>query len=252
VEPTLYPDKLQPLLYALSLADHVVLIADSLNQYVGEMIVALGLMGKESGIVLSTIELPAKGTILEKYGKAQTQEEAREWVHSLQNPPSGGEMVSLVDSAFQVKSVGNVALGAVRSGSIKKRDRLLHLPSKSELEIRSIQLNDKDVEEASAGGRFGISYKGGPIDRGILASPSNSFSISTSFLGTLYKSPFYRAELPRKIHAYSNFQFIEGKASDSSLELEKPIAARGGEPLLIVYASNPKLRICGAFTPAKS
>lgn len=41
LEPTLYPDKLQPLLYSLSLADYVVLLVDQLTPHTGEIIVAL-------------------------------------------------------------------------------------------------------------------------------------------------------------------------------------------------------------------
>ncbi len=249
LEPTLYPDKLQPLLYALSIADYIVLLADSPTPRIGELIVALGLLKKEKGILLSRTELPIKGTVLEKYEHLSSPEEAKQKILSLQAPPAEGELLALIDSAFQVKSVGNVMLGAVKSGSIKKRDKLVYLPSKTEIEVKSIQLNDKEVDEVPAGGRFGICYKGGPIERGILAPPSNSFNLATSIPGTLSKSPFYKSGLPKKIHAYTNLQFVEGTVSDSQLSLEKPLAFLGGKPILLVDPGNPKLRICGTFTP---
>ncbi len=250
LEPTLYPDKLQPLLYSLSLADYVVLLVDQLTPHTGEIIVALDSLKKEKGCIISQAELPLKGTILENYERL-SQEEAKEKILSLQNPEGDEELLSLVDSYFQVKSVGNVILGAVKCGSIKKRDKLLHLPSKTEIEIKSIQLNDKDVDEVSAGGRFGICYKGEPIDRGILASTSNSFTISEKVPGTFTKSPFYKAEIPKKIHAYSNLQFLEGAVSDSELTLENPIAHKPGERILITDPGSPKLRICGVFEVKK-
>lgn len=251
VEPTLYPDKLQPLLRVLSIADYVVLLVENLTPQVGEVIVALDSLKKEKGVILSQVPLPIKGTVLEEYETLSSPEEAKEKILSLQNPESEGELFSLVDSYFQVKSVGNVILGAVKSGSIRKRDRLVHLPSKTEIEIKSIQLNDKDVEMVSAGGRFGICYKGEPIDRGILASPSNPFTLSEKVPGTFTKSPFYKAELPKKIHAYSSLQFVEGSVSPSELILERPIAFKDSERMLIADPGSPKLRICGVFEVKK-
>ena len=247
LEPTLYPDKLQPLLYALSIADYVVLIADSLTPHLGEIIVALDSIGKKEGLVVSSAPLPIKGTVLEGYGIASSLEEAKEKVLALQNPPGGGEMASLVDSYFQVKSVGNVILGAVKSGSIKKRDKILHLPSGKEMEVKSIQLNDKYVEEVSAGGRFGICYKGEPVERGLAVPLGHTFSLDSSIPGSFSKSPFYKGEIPKKIHAYSNLQFVEGSVSASELKMDKPFAWKGSERVLIADPGSPKLRICGYF-----
>jgi len=229
IEPTLYPDKLQPLLYSLSIADYIVVLADAPTPHLGEIIVALDMLKKEKGILLSSVELPLKGTVLEAYGRPSSAEEAKQKILSLEDAEPSVEPLALVDSAFTVKSVGNVMLGAVKSGSIKKRDKLIFLPSKTEIEIKSIQLNDKDVEEVSAGGRFGMCYKGGPIERGILASPSNSFSLSKSIPGEFIKSPFYKAELPKKIHAYSSLQFTEGAVEGATLNLEREFAFRPGE-----------------------
>ncbi|MBD3398593.1 hypothetical protein GF412_05115 [Candidatus Micrarchaeota archaeon] len=247
LEPTLYPDKLQPLLYSLSIADYVVLLIEDLTPQAGEIIVALDSLKKEKGLILSNSALPLKGTVLENYESLSSQEEAKQKLLSLQPEWPKAESFSLVDSYFQVKSVGNVILGTVKSGSIKKRARLLHLPSKKEIEIKSIQLNDKDVEEVSAGGRYGICYKGDPIDRGILVSPSNSFTLSEKVPGSFSKSPFYKGELPKKIHAYSNLQFVEGSISGPGLLLDKPIAFKDSERLLIADPGSPKLRICGVF-----
>jgi len=247
LEPTLYPDKLQPLLYTLSIADYVVLLVDALTPQVGEIIVALDLLKKEKGFLLSSVELPTKGTVLEKYESMDSPQAAKEKILSLQPDSSEGELLALVDSAFQVKSVGNVMLGAVKSGSIKKRDKLVFLPSKEEIEIKSIQLNDKDVEEVGAGGRFGMCYKGNPIERGILASPQNSFKTENTYSGELSKSPFYKADFPKKIHAYTNLQFTEGSAQEGKLSLEKPLSAKSGDKILITDPGSSKLRICGVL-----
>ncbi len=250
IEPSLYPDKLQPLLYTLSIADYVVVIADGLTPALGELIVTLDSLRKEKGILISSVELPIAKTVLEKYIHLQDFQEAKEKILSLPVQNSNEDVpFALVDSAFSVKSVGNVVLGALKSGLIKKRDKLLHLPSQIEMEVKNIQLNDKDVTEVSAGGRFGISYKGGLIERGILTAPSNSFSLAKSLLGQFTVSPFYKASVPKKIHAYLNLQFIEGTLEGQTLVLEKQIAFRQGERILITDPGSSKLRICGVFTP---
>lgn len=251
VEPTLYPDKIQPLLHSLAIADYVVVIADSLTPYIGETIVALDLLKKREGTILSDVELPTRGTVLENYKILDSQEEAKREILSLVRTEASGQadspLFALTDSSFAVKSVGNVMLGAVKSGKIKKRDKLLHLPSKSEIEVKSIQLNDADSEEVSAGGRFGICYKGELLERGILTRGGSGFSLGTSIAGTFSRSPFYQGELPRKIHAYSSLQFVEGTLSPSGLELERELAYRGNERILIIDPGSKKLRLCGLF-----
>jgi selenocysteine-specific translation elongation factor len=253
VEPTLYPDKLQPLLYALSLADYVVLIVGQPTPQTGEIIVALDLLGKKEGLILSETELPIKGTALEGYKRVDSDEDAKREVLSLnfQGPP-GAPLFALTDSSFALKSVGNVMLGAVKAGKIRKRDKLLQLPSKMEAEVKSIQLNDADSAEVSAGGRFGICYKGELLERGILVSPESPLPIAKSIAGTFSKSPFFKGELPQKIHAYSSLQFVEGSVSGDSLELEREFAYLDGERILITDPGSRGLRICGVFIAKKA
>ena len=247
VEPTLYPEKIQPLLYCLSMADYVVLLADALTPKIGEIIVALNTLKIEKGIIVSAAQLPAAGTVLDRYEKAADMNAAKEKVLSLQRDASGENTVALVDSAFSVKSVGNVALGVVRSGRIKRHDKLFLLPAKKEIEVRSIQINDVDSEEASAGSRFGIAYKGELLERGILVPLRNDFQVEQVVNGRFNRSPFFKDELKGKIHAYANFQFVEGNVSDNELTLSGPLAFEKGETILVVDASNQKLRIAGAF-----
>lgn len=247
VEPTLFPDKVQPLLYCLSIADFVVVLVDELTPKIGEILVALDSMKVEKGLIVSSVELPVAGTVLEKYEKVEDQAKAKEKVLSLQEEEAGEETVALVDGSFAVKSVGNVALGVVKSGVIKKHDKLFLLPEKKEIEIRTIQINDKDSEEAAAGQRFGIAYKGDLLERGILAPLRNEFEVEKIVNGRFSKSPFYKDELKGKVHAYFGFQFSECTVSENELQLDKPMAFEKGERILIIDNSNQKLRIAGVF-----
>ena len=67
--------------------------------------------------------------------------------------------------------------------------------------------------------------------------------------GRFIKSPFYRDEVRGKMHAYLNLQFVSTHVTEGELKMEKPIAFRKGDLVLVCDPSNPKLRVVGAFTP---
>jgi selenocysteine-specific translation elongation factor len=248
IEPTLYPQKIQPLIYSIYAADFVVFVADALNQFVGEIIIALDALKKERGVIISQLQLPVKGTVLEGYQRFSTFEEAKDKILNAELEESGAsELFALVDKAFQVKSVGNVALGIVKEGKIKKHDRLLFFPGKKEVEVKSIQINDKDVEECGEGSRFGISYKGDEIGRGQLFSLRVDNKFETSVLGRFEKSPFFKEDLNRKMHACLNFQFLECRVADAELKCDAPLAYRKHDRIIVLDPSNQKLRVAGVF-----
>jgi selenocysteine-specific translation elongation factor len=247
IEPTLYPEKIQPLLYSLSMADCAVVLVDALTPKVGEMIVALNAMRIEKGILVSGVKLPLSGTILDKYDKAVDMDAAKEKLLTLQRDAAGEKMIALVDQTFAVKSVGNVALGTVKSGKISKHEKLFLLPAQKEIEVRSIQINDAEAEEAPAGSRFGMAYKGELLERGVLVPLRNEFMVEQVINGRFSKSPFFKDELKGRIHAYTNMQFVEGTVTDNDLTLLQPLAFEKGEIILVVDASNQKLRIVGTF-----
>jgi len=250
VEPTLFPAKVQPLLHSLSVADFIVLIVDQLTPHIGEIIVALDLLHKDKGILVSSLNLPMAGTVLEKYQKTNDINVAKAKVLELKAEQNEEELFALIDKSHSVPEIGHVALGVVKAGKLKKQEAFFLLPDKKEVTVRSVKLNDKDVDEAVVGDRFGIVYKGDLFERGILAPLRNSLEISTSINGRFLKSPFFKDDLNHKIHVYHNYQFVEGNVSDNELRLDKAIAYRKGDRILVVDPSNQKLRIVGAFTSA--
>ncbi len=247
VDPVLYPEKLQPLLYSLSIADCVVLLVDALSPRVGELMVALNSLKMDKGILVSALQLPITGTVIEKYAKVADMQNAKEKLLLLQREQGGEQTIALLDKSFAVKSVGNVALGVVKSGKIKKHDKLVLFPDKKEIEVRTLQIHDKDSEETIAGDRFGMAYKGELVDRGLLIPLRNEFEVNTIVNGRFMQSPFFKDELKGRIHAYSNFQFIEGNVFENELKLSKPLAFEKGELIVVADASNQKLRIAGVF-----
>lgn len=242
-----YPEKIQPLLYALSMADYVILIVDSLTPKIGEIIIALSSLKCENGLIVSKVSLPLAGTTLDKFEKVADMEAAKAKVLSLNPMEAGNSLFGLIHNTENVQSLGHVAHGILKSGKLKKADKFYVLPDKKEAEVRNIQLHGNEVEEVSAGAMFSIAYKGEPFERSILVPLRYDHEVGNVINGRFIKSPFYKDELRGKIHAYSNMQFIEGHLNESDITLNQPMAYEKGEFILIVDASNQKLRIVGAF-----
>jgi len=247
IDPVLYPEKVQPLLYSLSMADQVVLIVDALSPKIGELIVAINALKLEKGVIVSKVPLPLAGTTLDKFEKVPDLESAKTRILASARGEPGEGLVALVDRMEAVKAIGNVAHGVIKSGRIKVHDKLFILPDSKDVEVRSIQVDGKEVEEAAAGQRFSATYRGEPISRGILVPIRHDFEVESIINGRFTKSPFFKDELKGKIHAYANFQFVEGNMSDNDLTLSAPMAYEKGELILVVDASNQKLRIAGPF-----
>lgn len=247
VEPTKYPEKIQPLLYALSMADYAVLIVEGLTPKIGEIIVALDSVKVESGLIISNAPLPLKGTVLDKYEKAADMDAAKEKLGSLQAPSGEGNALALVHSVNAVPSVGNVAHGVVRLGKVKKQERLFVLPEKKEIEIRSIKADGSEAEEAGAGASVEMAYRGELFERGMLVPLRNEFQVENVVNGRFSRNAFFKDELKGRIHAYTNMQFVEGNLTDNDLTLSQPLAFEKGERILVIDASNQKLRVAGVF-----
>jgi selenocysteine-specific translation elongation factor len=246
-DPTHYPEKIQPLLYSLSMADHVVLIVDALTPKIGEIIVALDSMKMESGTLVSKAALPLKGTVLDKYAVVADTEAAKVRIFSLPSPSGGENLLALASKCESIKSVGNVMHGTIRSGKVKKSDKLFLLPEGKDIEIRSVKADGKESEEAGAGAMVELAYRGDLFERGIIAPIRNEFQVENVINGHFTKSPFYKDELKGRIHAYSNLQYVEGVVNENDLNLSAPLAYEKGETILVIDASNQKLRIAGAF-----
>src|SRR4030067_285876 len=164
VEPTRFPERLEPLFYAASAAKAAIVVVDELNAFFGECLVMLHCCGVKSGyfilrnyVAREKIEPLIKGTALERYEfvednpvllrdklLALTAEEK-----SVEGQVGGAVSV---DHAFNVKGVGAVALGVVKSGSIEKHAALSVLPAAKSAQVRSVPKHEDEFGLAGGGG----------------------------------------------------------------------------------------------------
>jgi len=239
-----YPEKIQPLLYSLSLCDVAYLRANAIDKTTGEMIVAIASFGKKLIVLTdkvgkSEIEPLLKAAGLASYeffeGDANALRERLITEASLRKADGKTEVV--IDSCFPVKGVGTVALGIVQQGKVTIHQKLNFIPAGVSAEVKSIQVQDEDVKEADVGSRVGLNLKGmepDKVGKGDLAVEVD-FPAALKIEATLTLSKFYKGTLDTvQFFILSGLKFVSCKAKklengNFELELGAPICLRAGE-----------------------
>ena len=166
VAPNGFPEKIQPLMQAINLAEYAVVNITTLDKFAGEIVLALDILQKHHGILLHSydvdegrLESMIAGTVLEKY-KRSDADGIREALTQFKPTTSDSSARVIIDHCFDVKGAGTVVLGKVESGMIKQYDELTLLPSGSKVMIKSIQMHDDPATVANSPARVGLSIKG--------------------------------------------------------------------------------------------
>ena len=153
-------DKYYAVPQSLILSELVVLDTGSLDAVFGDVVVACSMLGKPVVFTdANPVDKIINGLGLKHYVKNES--ELLQFMLDFK-PEGSGEnqgVKVVIDRAFPVKGVGDVALGIVRSGTVKVHDILLHNSGK-QVTIRHLQSQDVDIESAVAGTRIGIAMKG--------------------------------------------------------------------------------------------
>ncbi|HJN19897.1 MAG TPA: EF-Tu/IF-2/RF-3 family GTPase, partial [Candidatus Nitrosopelagicus sp.] len=204
VVPNGFPEKIQPLLQAINIAEYVIFYVASLDRYTGEQIIALDMLNKKNGILSHSYEVDEnrlhsmiKGTVLQNYKKIDSLNIKEELV-KLPPVSNDGPAQIVIDHSFDVKGVGTVVLGKVLQGTINQYDNLKHLPSGTDVMVKSIQMHDDDVKQAVCPARVGLSLKGikpDEVGRGDVITSDESFEIKNELEIDFKQSPFYKGEI---------------------------------------------------------
>ena len=260
IVPNGFPEKIQPLLQAINIAEYVIFYVASLDRYVGEQIVALDMLGKSDGIISHSYEVDEnqfnsmiKGTVLKNYKKIDSPNIKQE-LPSFEPIINDGPIQIVIDHCFDVKGVGTVVLGKILQGTVKQYDKLKHLPSGSEVMIKSIQMHDDDMKEAVCPARVGLSLKGikpDEIQRGDILTIDDSLEVKTELLITFNQSPYYKGEISDNQMCLINIglQIKAAKISSISpfkLILEKPIICKKNDTCLLIKPESTTVRIIGS------
>ncbi len=260
VVPNGFPEKIQPLLQAINIAEYVIFYVASLDRYVGEQIIALNMLEKSDGIISHSYEVDEtqfnsmiKDTVLKNYKKIDSPN-IKEELSDFDPIINDGPLQIVIDHCFDVKGVGTVVLGKILQGTIKQYDKLKHLPSGSEVMIKSIQMHDDDIKEAICPARVGLSLKGikpDEIQRGDILTIDDSFDVKTELVITFNQSPYYKGEISENQMCLVSvgLQVKAAKFSSISpvkLTLDKPIVCRKNEICLLVKPESTTVRVIGS------
>ena len=262
VTPSGFPDKIQPLLQAINLAEYVIFHVDKLDKFTGEQIIALDSLKKEKGIISHTFEVDEtkldamiKGTVVENYTKVD-QDKIKEEMDKLEPISNDGQSEMVIDHCFDVKGVGTVILGKVTNGKIKQYDNLKLYPAGIDVLIKSIQMHDDPVNESIAPARVGLAVKGAKPDevgRGDIISEEGANEMKTEITLDFQKNIFYKGEIAENQGCLVNIGLQVKAAKFSSisplkLTFEKPIVCKKNEIAVILKPESTTIRILGSGT----
>jgi selenocysteine-specific translation elongation factor len=256
-------DKVSPKSRIISGIDAALVVFSKITRELGETVVMLDSFGVSRGIAVTSpyatpdqIASIVKDTSLRSF--TVQERDPIKILEVLRNfepkRDTSSSTVVVVDHSFSVKGVGEVVLGFVRKGIVRKYDNLTLLPGGKEVIVRSIQMQDEDYEEAEAGSRVGLAMKGATVEemeRGsILCAPGSAKSDTTMKL-SFWKSPFYSDEL--KEGAFHNtvgmttapINITEIGVDSIGIESERPIPYLPDDTFLLLDLNAKKMRVMG-------
>ncbi len=233
-EPVKYPEKISSLTDSLFPSDVSIINANNIDRNFGEVIVALDLMEKNNGIIIvndekrDMIKKIISNTNLKNYrlftGRPM---ELMDELKKIQIKRNADKNLTVIDHFFKVKGVGTVALGFVLSGKIEKHQKVIISDIDREIEIKSIQMNDVDVETAGAGSRVGLALKNidpSDIDRGMILS-DKPFEYQNEINGKVNVHSTVRTELSDNYEVFLSdmMRYQRGKFENDKIIFENKI-----------------------------
>jgi len=245
-----YPEKIQPLLYSLSLCDIAYLRPNVIDKTTGEMIVAAAAFGKKLLVIADLVGkddieplLKAAGVSNYEFFEGDANSLRGRLLSESSTRKAEGKAEIIIDACFPVKGVGTVALGIVQQGMVKVHDKLVLSPSGVQFEVKSIQVQDENVAEAEASSRVGLNMKGleaETVGKGEIASPekmpsANKIEASVS-LSKFFKGNFEAVQF----FVLSGLKFAASKARKIGegryeVELGAPLCLRAGEEAVLFF-----------------
>ena len=272
VEPSRYPEKIQSLYYSATFGDHAILVAEKLDQYFGESLLMINACGVKDGTIVlrnyiteDQLQVFTGGTVLQGYTMMEDDSnKLKDRLLILAERPRQSQVglgTLSVESAFNVRGIGTVALATVKSGTIKKHDQLRTLPGGKVAEVRSIQKHDEDFETAEVGDHVGVALKGveaADIDRGTVLT-GDALKQTTTVTAKAEIIPYFQAQLHEgsTLHLghwlqlnLARITHIDDKGDkkpEIAITLEKPLIHPVGARAVLVYLDGGRLRVAGTI-----
>jgi len=260
--PTTFPDKIQPLMQSVNMAEYAILNITRLDKYLGEQIIALDSVEFKDGFIIHSYEIDEtklktlmQGTSISNFRFVENNDQLKQVSATLRPKSNDGPLIIHVDHVFDVKGVGIVVLGVVRQGSVKVHDELKLLPSGKDILIKSIQMHDDPVEEAKSPARVGLAVKGVSADeivRGDIICPPDTVKVSSGALSVKFtKSAFFKGDLAENqtymVSVGLQVKSAKIKQVNGLLEIttDKPVSYGNGQICVLLKPDSQGTRIVG-------
>jgi len=249
-------EKIQSLLQVLNMIDVPVLIIDNLTKEIGEMIVGINEMNFKKGFIVTDIRDAIrpliKNTCLEKFEIIGDNDL---WPKLLSfNIERHDDFLMIpIDNYFNVKGVGTVILGIIKSGKISLHEKLIVEPIGKEVIAKGIQSQDKDIEEAGSGMRIGLNIKGVEVEelkRGFVIV-KDKVEKSSEITIEFKRNRFFKQEIKQGIPALLSVGLqvvsctIESTGSELKLKSDQKIAYRKNQRCIVASQNDIMPRIIG-------
>jgi selenocysteine-specific translation elongation factor len=258
--PTSFPDKIQSLFQAINMGEYVILYVTKLDKFTGEQIIALDALGKKQGMLAHSFDVDRntllamiKGTVVEQY-KLVESENLKKEIDLLEPVSKDGNPQVVIDHCFDVKGVGTVILGKLAQGKIKVYENLKLFPKGVDIVVKSIQMHDDSVEDATSPARVGLAVKGvGPDDvqRGDVLCMPNSMQVSQEIEIDYVQSKFFKDKVSenKMFLASIGLQIRPVKIvslNPMKLSLGKPSVYEKGDTCVLLKPESTSVRIVGS------
>lgn len=263
-------DKLSAKSEIISSIDAAVVAFNGMTRELGETIVMLDSLEISDGVALSSlyatpeqIAAITKGTSAESFiiGKRDPIKLLEVLKSYDPQRDTASAPIIVVDHSFSVRGVGEVLLGFVRKGIVRKYDKLALLPANKEVMVRSIQIQDEDYEEAEAGTRVGLAVKGATVEdmkRGSVLCVAGSVKSDTKVKLSFKKNPFHSEAIRQgAFHLTVGMQTIpititEINESSITVESDKSIVYTPQDTFLLLDLNAKKSRVMGKGTSVEN
>lgn len=247
-------EKIQPLLQALNMIDLPVLVVNELTKEMGETIIGIDDMRFERGFIITKVNLEPliKGTSLEKF-KFIEEDELWTEILKLKIERKEDSVIVPIDNYFNVKGVGTVILGIVKSGKVRLHEELMIEPLGRKVMIKGIQSHDKDIEEADAGTRVGLNLKGVEVDelkRGFLVC--REIEKASEIKIKFNKNRFFKQEIKPGMQVFLSAGLqavtcvVESVGDELKLKSSQEIAYQKNQRCIIASQNDILPRIMGS------
>jgi selenocysteine-specific translation elongation factor len=204
-----------------------------------------------------------RNTRIKNYSFMSNLNELKHELKRLTSKTKDGRLMIVIDHVFDVKGVGTVVLGVIKQGKVQISEEVMLYPQQKTLTIKSIQMHDDSVYEASSPARVGLALKGvtaNDMSRGDVISRSDDLFVSSNIiLGSYSGNPYFTEQLSEtETYLVSvDLQVKPAKIKLSSggptnIELVKPLVVSSKQDFVLLKPDAKGVRICGRGTTITS